>query len=124
MKAPMKIVFVLKEAPYGSDEMGRCYNDLLLVGAVRQNEPDAEILVFLSGDAVLGLKKSDKKGQDRGEVETMLQHLVAANIRVWVCDTCMESLGLADSDLIAGSRRANIAELGRAVLEADKFITW
>ena len=60
MKAPMKIVFVLKEAPYGSDEMGRCYNDLLLVGAVRQNEPDAEILVFLSGDAVLGLKGTSK----------------------------------------------------------------
>ena len=56
--------------------------------------------------------------------DARLEDLVAANIRVWVCDTCMGSLGLADSDLIAGSRRANIAELGRAVLEADKFITW
>ena len=69
----MKIVFVLKDAPYGNDERGRCYNDLLLVGAVRRNEPNAEMTVFLSGDAVVGLKKGDTRGQDRDEVETMLQ---------------------------------------------------
>ena len=64
----MKSLFVLNDAPYGTE---RSYNGLRLAGALGKS-PDNEVHVFLMGDAVTCAKAGQKVPQGFYNIELMV----------------------------------------------------
>ena len=116
----MKITIIINDAPYGSE---RAYNALRLADVLLTMEEDAEISVFLLGDAVLCAKKGQKTPQGYYNIEKMLLPILRRGM-VMCCQTCIEARGLTKEDLIEGCRVAKLGELGILVLESDKVITF
>lgn len=117
----MYTLFILNDAPYGNE---RCYNALRLATALHKTKNDASITVFLLADAVAAAKKGQKVAEGFYNVEKMLARLVAAEVQVLLCGTCMEARGITDTDIVEGARRSTMAELGALTNEADKVIVF
>lgn len=117
----MQILFILNDAPYGTE---RCYNGLRLALALIKNEPATAITVFLMADAVVATKTGQKTPDGYYNVERMLKGVVAGKGQILVCGTCMDARGLADTEMMAGARRSNMAELATLTLAADKVLVF
>lgn len=116
----MRILFILNEPPYGNE---RTYNGLRLAGALaRQN--DAQVKIFLIGDASSSAKAGQKVPQGFYNVQSMLAAVVRHAVIVGVCGTCMDARGIQDSELIEGVRRSSMDELTGWTLESDKVLTF
>jgi uncharacterized protein involved in oxidation of intracellular sulfur len=117
----MKTLFILNEAPYGSE---RCYNALRLAHALLKNDPQGEISVFLMADAVVAAKKGQKTPDGYYNVERMLRRVVAGRGAVLLCGTCMEARGMTDSDVMDGARRSSMDELAAETAAAEKVLVF
>jgi uncharacterized protein involved in oxidation of intracellular sulfur len=116
----MKFLFVLNDAPYGNE---RSYNGLRLVLALAKHE-GSEIKVFLMADAVACAKAGQKTPDGSYNIERMLRGCVAKHAEIGACGTCMDARGLADADLMAGTRRSTMAELAEWSTWADKLLVF
>ena len=115
----MKILFILNDPPYGTE---RCYNALRLAHALLKNDPDAQIIVFLMADAVVGAKAGQKTPDGYYSMERMLKRVVVGKGAVLLCGTCMNARGLADDEMMAGARRSTVDELAaETTAEAPGF---
>ncbi len=114
-----RILFILNEAPYGSE---RTYNALRLAVTLAA-QPEQRVHMFLMGDAVLSAKAGQKVPNGYYSVETMLQK-VAQHGEVALCGTCLDARGLRDEELVADCRRSTMVELGRWTSEADKVLVF
>lgn len=45
-------------------------------------------------------------------------------VQVLLCGACMDARGLGDTEIVAGARRSNMAELADATLAADKVLVF
>ena len=117
----MQILLILNDAPYGTE---RCYNGLRLALAVIKNDPATAVTVFLMADAVIAAKSGQKTPDGYYNVERMLKGVVAGKEQILLCGTCMDARGLADTELMAGARRSNMAELATQTLAADKVMVF
>jgi len=116
----MRALIVVNDAPYGSE---RAYNGLRLAGALAK-QPGAEIMVFLIGDAAACAKRGQRVPSGYYNVQTMLTALVQRGARIGVCGSCMDARGIAEPELVEGTRRSSIDELTAWTLEAEKVITF
>ena len=57
-------------------------------------------------------------------VERMLKGVVVGKGQILLCGTCMDARGLADTEMMAGARRSNMAELATLTLAADKVLVF
>ncbi len=117
----MKILFILNDPPYGTE---RCYNALRLAQTLLKKAPDAEVLIFLMADAVIGAKSGQKTPEGYYNIERMLKRVLSANGHVLLCGTCMDARGLAEAELLSGARRSTMDELATATLAADKVLVF
>lgn len=117
----MKALFILTDPPYGTE---RCYNGLRLALGLLNNDPDAEITVFLMADAAVGARTGQKTPDGYYNIERMLNRVLADTGQVLICGTCMDARGLTDDDLIGGARRSTMGELSAATLAADKVLVF
>ena len=117
----MQILFILNDPPYGTE---RCYNGLRLALALIKNEPATAVTVFLMADAVVAAKAGQKTLDGYYNVELMLKRVVVGKGQILLCGTCMDARGLADTEMMAGGRRSNMAELATATLAADKVLVF
>jgi len=125
----MKTLFILNDAPYGSE---RTYNGLRLAGAVAKQENSEKLLaghpnevyVFLIGDAASAAHCRQKVPQGFYNVEVMIGNVIRHGGKVGVCGTCMDARGLADSDLAEGAHRSTLAELTEWTGWADKTLVF
>lgn len=117
----MNILFVLNDAPYGSE---RCYNALRLAHALGRKAPDAVITVFLMADSVVAAKAGQKLPEGYYSIERMLKRVMLGKGHVLLCGTCMDARGLADAELLEGARRSTMDELSELTLAAEKVITF
>ena len=69
----MKYLFILNDSAYGTE---RSYNALRLAMTLQAQEPDAEVTVFLMGDAVVCAKAGQKTPDGSYNLERMLEPLV------------------------------------------------
>ena len=81
----MKALFILNEAPYGSE---RSYNGLRLAGALARGEGN-EVRVFLIGDAGACARSGQKVPEGYYNIQLMLDRVTKHNGAVGVCGTCM-----------------------------------
>lgn len=116
----MKTLLILNDPPYGTE---RSYNGLRLAGALAKREGE-DIKVFLMADAAACAKAGQKVPQGYYNLGRMLQVVSQHRGEVGVCGSCMEARGLADTDLLPGSRRCTLEELADWTLWADKVLVF
>lgn len=116
----MNVLLILNDPPYGTE---RSYNGLrLALGLART--PPTEVRLFLMGDAIGCARRGQKSPEGYYSLERMLHGLVAKEIPIGICGTCMDARGMADDDLLDGARRSSLPELTEWTLWADKVITF
>jgi uncharacterized protein involved in oxidation of intracellular sulfur len=116
----MNIVFVLNEAPYGSE---RCYNALRLAGALAKASSN-EVRVFLLGDGAACAKAGQKVPEGFYNVQVMLDRILRRDGQVGVCGTCMDARGIAPGDLAEGVRRSSLDDLVAWTEWADQVLVF
>lgn len=116
----MKTLFILNEAPYGSE---RTYNGLRLAGTLSKQEGNA-VRVFLIGDGASSAHRNQKVPQDFYNVEVMIGNVVRHGGEVGICGTCMEARGMGDGDISEGTHRGTLAELAEWTAWADKVLVF
>ena len=117
----MKTLFILNDPPYGTE---RSYNALRLANALLKTDPSIEVTLFLMADAVSCAKKAQKTPDGYYNLERMLKGVTAGKGQILLCGTCMDARGLADTEMMTGARRSNMAELAAATLAADKVLVF
>jgi uncharacterized protein involved in oxidation of intracellular sulfur len=115
----MKTLFILNDAPYGSD---RTYNALRLAGALAGKEGQ-QVRVFLMADAVGCAKKGQKVPEGFYNVQLMLDKVLHKG-EVALCGSCMDARGLTEPELIDGAKRSSLAQLADWTIEATKVLTF
>jgi uncharacterized protein involved in oxidation of intracellular sulfur len=116
----MKTLFILNDAPYGSE---RSYNGVRLAGSLAKNAGE-EVKVFLIGDAAACAKDGQKVPEGFYNLQVMLGRVVRAGAKIAVCGTCMDARGIAETELIEGSHKSTMAELTAWTQWADKVIVF
>lgn len=116
----MKTLFIMNEAPYGNE---RSYNALRLAGSLSKRESE-EVKLFLVGDGAACAKSGQKVPQGYYNVEVMLKAPTRHGAEVGVCGTCMDARGIAESELVEGTKRSTLEELTNWTLWADKVLVF
>ena len=96
-------LFVLNEAPYGSE---RAYNGLRLAGALGAREGQ-QVRVFLMADAVGCAKSGQRVPEGYYNVQLMLGKVLRAG-EVGLCGTCMDARGMAEAEMVDGAKRSTL----------------
>jgi uncharacterized protein involved in oxidation of intracellular sulfur len=116
----MKALLILNDAPYGSE---RTYNGLRLAGSLSRQE-NAQLKVFLIGDAVAAAKAGQKVASGYYNAATMVGSVVRHGGTVGVCGSCIDARGIAEAELLEGARRSSMDELTAWTLEAEKVLVF
>ena len=116
----MKTLFILNDAPYGSE---RTYNCLRLAGAIAKQE-GSEVRLFMIGDAASAAHRNQKVPQGFYSIEVMLGNVLRHGGKAGICGTCMDARCLADSELADGTHRSTLAELAEWTAWADKVLVF
>lgn len=118
----MKYLFVLNDPPYGTE---RSYNGLRLARELLKDQGAGnEVRVFLIGDAAVCAKSGQKVPQGYYHIESFLKSLVRGGGEIGVCGTCLDARGIADGELVEGTRRSTMTELNAWTAWADKVIVF
>ena len=116
-----KYLIILNDPPYGTE---RSYNGLRLARSLLNNANEAEVKVFLMGDAASCAKGGQKVPEGFYNLQLMLGRVVRNGAQIGVCGTCMDARGIADPELLEGSHRSTLAELTAWTQWADKVIVF
>ena len=125
----MKALFILNDAPYGSE---RTYNGLRLAGAISKQEGSEKLLtghpnevrVFMIGDAASAAHRNQRVPQGFYNVEVMIGNVTRHGGKVGVCGTCMDARGMRDGDISEGTHRSTLAELAEWTAWSDKVLVF
>ncbi|MEK7862096.1 MAG: DsrE family protein [Chloroflexota bacterium] len=116
----MKTLFILNDAPYGSE---RSYNGFRLAMSLMKRE-DQELRVFLMGDAVGCAIRGQKTADGYYNVERMVRAVTQQGGKVGCCGTCSDARALTDATRADGAHRSSMDELTDWTLWADRVITF
>jgi len=116
----VKYLFILNDPAYGTE---RSYNALRLAMNLQKQEPEAEVSVFLMGDAVVCAKAGQKTPDGYYNLERMLK-AVGRKGEVLLCGTCMDARGMVETEAMDGARRSSMDELTKHTLAADKVLVF
>jgi uncharacterized protein involved in oxidation of intracellular sulfur len=114
----MNTLIIINDPPYGTE---RLYNGLRLAHALLRQ--DADVTVFLMGDAVAGAKSGQKTPDGFYNAERMVKR-VAIKGQVLLCGTCMDARGISDDEIVKGAGRSTMDALAEATLNADKVLVF
>jgi uncharacterized protein involved in oxidation of intracellular sulfur len=111
---------ILNGPPYGDE---RSYNGLRLAGSLSKR-PDAEVRVFLLGDAVGCAVAGQKLPDGYYHLDRMIQAVVRHGAEVGCCGSCLDARGIRDELLVEGARRSSLEELTDWTTWADRVLTF
>ncbi len=115
-----KILLILNGPAYGADET---FNAVRLAVALSRR-PDAEVKVFLMGDAVTCAVAGQKTPDDYYTLDRMLSGFVRHSGQVACCGTCLDARGLTEDNLIDAAPRSTMDVLAAWTVEADDVLTF
>jgi uncharacterized protein involved in oxidation of intracellular sulfur len=115
-----KVLFVLNDPPYGTE---KCFNGLRLAREIAGRE-EAELRLFLMGDAVTSAMAGQKLPDGYYHLDRMLASLVRRDVLIGACTTCLDARGITDNLLVEGVHRSTLEELGNWTIWADKVVTF
>ncbi|OGS97679.1 MAG: hypothetical protein A3H31_02125 [Gallionellales bacterium RIFCSPLOWO2_02_FULL_57_47] len=116
----MKYLMILNDPPYGTE---RSYNGLRLARWLLKTG-NAEVNMFLMGDAAACAKNGQKVPQGYYNIGDMLGMVARNGGKVGVCGTCLDARGIADADMIEGASRSTMDQLTEWTQWADKVIVF
>lgn len=115
-----RIVIIANGAAYGSESL---FNSLRLAIALREQQSDLDLRVFLMSDAVTAGLRGQKPAEGYN-IQQMLEILTAQNVPVKLCKTCTDGRGITSLSLVDGAKIGTLVELASWTLEADKVLTF
>ena len=113
-------LFILNDPPYGTE---RSYNGLRLAGALSKREGQ-QVKVFLMGDSASCAKANQKVPSGYYNLEVMLRVVARSGGEIGVCGTCMDARGIAETELMEGSRRSTLEQLTDWTAAADRTLVF
>jgi uncharacterized protein involved in oxidation of intracellular sulfur len=116
----LNVLFILNDPPYGSE---RIYNGFRLARSLSQRE-DAQVKVFLMGDAVTCALVGQKTPDGYYNLERMIRTTVAKGAEIGCCGTCLDARGITDQLLAKGACRSSLDQLTEWTVWADRVITF
>ncbi len=117
----MKTLFIINDAPYGSEKM---YNALRLAMTLQKETENPEVTIFLMADGVFGALPNQITPRGYYNIERMLGAVINKMGKVKLCGTCMDARGMKDLTLIEGAERSTMVELTNLTAGADKVLTF
>jgi uncharacterized protein involved in oxidation of intracellular sulfur len=117
----MKILFILNDAPYGSE---KTYNALRLAMALQKDQPGTEVRIFLMADAVTAAISAQGTPQGYYNIERMLKAVIAKGGHVKLCGTCCEARGIKSLPLIEGAEISTMSQLAQWTVESEKTLVF
>ncbi len=115
-----KILLIVNGPAYGADET---FNALRLAVALSRRE-DAEVKLFLMGDAVTCAVAGQKTPNGYYALDRMLKGFLRHGGRIACCGTCLDARGLSEGHLIEDAPRSSMEELAAWTVEADDVLTF
>ena len=85
---------------------------------------EAEVKVFLIGDAAACAKSGQKVPHGYYNIGVMLGAVIRRNGEIGVCGSCMDARGIADEDLVEGTHRSSMEQLTEWTIWADKVMVF
>ena len=113
-------LLILNDAAYGTE---RSYNGLRLAMTLLAQEANAELTVFLLGDAVTCAKRGQQTPDGYYNLERMLKS-VGRKGEILLCGSCMAARGMSEAELVQGTQRSSMSELAERTAQADKVIVF
>jgi uncharacterized protein involved in oxidation of intracellular sulfur len=117
----MKILFILNDAPYGSE---KTYNALRLAMALQKDQPGTETLVFLMADAVTAALPAQSTPQGYYNIERMVKSVINKGGQVRLCGTCCEARGIKAMPLLNGTEVSTMSQLAQWTVESEKVLVF
>ncbi len=117
----MSFLLILNDPAYGTEWS---YNGLRLSMALKKENPDNGVRVFLIGDAVSCVVSGQKTPDGYYNLERMIRGLVTIGVTISCCGTCIDARGISESSLTKGVERGTMGILATWRSEADKVITF
>jgi uncharacterized protein involved in oxidation of intracellular sulfur len=115
-----KYLLILNDPPYGTE---RSYNALRLARSLL-NTDQADVKVFLMGDAASCAKGGQKVPQGYYNIGDMLGAVIRRKGAVAVCGTCMDARGIGNQDLVEGALRGTMDLLTEWTEWAEKVLVF
>jgi uncharacterized protein involved in oxidation of intracellular sulfur len=115
-----KILLILNSPAYGADET---FNAIRLAAALTRRD-DAQVTIFLMGDAVTCAIAGQKTPDGYYTLDRMLKSFTRHGGHIACCGTCLDARGLTKEDLIDEAPRSTIDELAAWTVEADQVLTF
>lgn len=115
-----KILMILNGPAYGADET---FNAVRLAVALSRRD-DAEVRVFLMGDAVTCAVAGQKTPDGYYTLDRMLKGFVRHGGQIACCGTCLDARGLTEDSLINEAPRSTMEALAAWTVEADEVLTF
>ena len=115
-----KTLLILNDPPYGTE---RSYNALRLAGSISKRDGE-EVKIFLLGDAASCAKAHQKVPQGYYNIELMLKNVGKHGGEVGVCGTCMDARGIAETELVEGTKRSTLEQLTDWTQWADRALVF
>ena len=117
----MKVLFILNEAPYGSENT---YNALRLAMALQKDQPGTEVRIFLMADAVTAAIPAQDTPQGYYNIGRMVRSVIAKGGQVKLCSTCCGVRGIKSLSLLEGAEVSTMSQLAEWIVESEKVLTF
>ncbi|MHA1950722.1 MAG: DsrE/DsrF/TusD sulfur relay family protein [Candidatus Thorarchaeota archaeon] len=117
----MSVLLILNDPSYGTE---RSYNGLRLAMALKKENPDVTVNVFLTGDAVSCAVSGQKTPDGYYNLERMVRTLITKKVSISCCGTCLDARGLKEEQLVTGVERGTMSILAKWTLESTKVISF
>lgn len=115
----MKILFLLNDAPYGSDKN---YNALRTAIQLQKQDQTIKIWVYLMSDSVAGAVSGQKVKTGHYNIGEMLTTIAHHGGEVKLCTSCAEARGV--NSLVQGATLGTLTDLTKWITESDKTLTF
>jgi uncharacterized protein involved in oxidation of intracellular sulfur len=114
----VRYLLILNDPPYGGE---RSYQGLRLALSLSKRQ-DADVRVFLMGDAVGCAVAGQQTPDGYYNLERMLKGLAKKHVPVGCCGTCLKARGITDDRIVHGAHHSSLEELTDWVLWAERTI--
>ena len=115
----MKILFLLNDAPYGSDKN---YNALRTAIQLQKQDKRISIFIYLMSDAVMCATVGQATKHGTYNISMMLEEIIKAGGSVKICTSCAETRGV--NELVKGTMLGTLGDLTTAIIDYDKVLTF
>ena len=118
----MKVLIIFNREPYDNTDV--TWNGLRLAETLKKN--NQEVRIFLMNDAVDMARGACKPPENYDQdLSKMLKDLIANDVPVKVCGTCMTRCGIyKNHPYFEGAVKSTMGELANWVVDSDRVLTF